>query len=264
MDPSLKKMLIHIAVISAFVSTGLLIFFQVYLPIKTNHGETLSVPNLKGMSLEEAGEFLTKRDLRWAIYDSSFVMDAPPLTVISQNPKYGSKVKENRRIYLSITPQNPPMVVFPDLKDVTLFSSKKILVSYGLKPAKIRYKSDLAANVVLETWANGKKINPGDTIPKGTLVNLVVGDGRGTTRFKVPQLVGLSLEEAEYAILGSGLMVGYLEYELDPEVELGSVFRTYPSFENGDIVRLGDKIDLWICGNKIKEDTLSTQEIDEY
>jgi len=151
----------------------------------------------------------------------------------------------------------------PDLKDVTLSSSKKILISFGLKPAKIRYKPDLAANVVLETWANGIQISPGDTLAKGTLVDLVVGDGRGTTRFKVPQLVGLSLEEAEYAILGSGLVVGYLEYQLDPEFELGTVFRTFPSFENGDIVRLGDKIDLWVCENKIVIDTLSSPETND-
>jgi len=262
MDQSLKKLLKHFLVIAGLILVGLMLFFQVYLPIQTNHGETLSVPNLKGMSLEEASDFLNKRDLRWAVYDSSFVMDAPPLTIISQNPKYGSKVKENRKIYLSITPQNPPMVVIPDLKDVTLYSSKKILLSFGLKPAKILYKPDLAANVVLETWANGQKINPGDTIPKGTLIDLVVGDGRGTTRFKVPQLVGLSLEEAEYAILGSGLAVGYVDYEMNSEVPIGSVFKTSPSFENGDIVRLGNKIDLWICGNKIKEDTLPNLDID--
>ena len=164
------------------------------------------------MSLEEVNEFLTNRNLRWAIYDSNFVMDAPPLTVISQNPAFGSKVKENRRIYLSITPQNPPLVVLPDLKDVTLSSARKILVSYGLKPGKIRYKPDLAANVVLETWVSGDKRSKGDTLAKGTPVDLIIGDGKGTTRFKVPQLVGLTLEEAEYA--NPGVRVGGRLYRL--------------------------------------------------
>ena len=263
MDPYLKKMLKHLGVILGIIIIGLLVFFKIYLPIRTNHGETLTVPNLDAMSLDEAAEFLEKRNLRWAIYDSSYVVDAPPLTVISQNPKYGSKVKENRKIYLSITPENPPLVVFPDLKDVTLSSARKILLSFGMKQGKVRYKPDLAANVVLETWANSKKIEAGDSIAKGTPIDLVVGDGRGTTRFKVPQLVGLTLEEAEYAILGSGLVVGFLEYDLVDGVDKGTVIKTYPSFENGDIVRIGDRIDLWLCGNKPVQDTLSSEEIDE-
>ncbi len=263
MDSNLKKLFKHLGVILGITIIGLLVFFKIYLPIRTNHGETLTVPGLEGMSLEEAADFLEKRNLRWAIYDSSYVVDMPPLSVISQNPARGSKVKENRKIYLSITPQNPPLIVFPDLKDVTLSSARKILMSFGLKPGKVRYKPDLAANVVLETWVNSSQISPGDSVAKGTLIDLIVGDGRGTTRFKVPQLVGLTLEEGEYAILGSGLVVGIIDYELVEDIELGTIVRTYPSFERGDIVRIGDRIDLWICGNKPVSDTLSSLEIDE-
>lgn len=263
MDKSVKNMLKHLAVIVTFTVIGLLVFFKIWLPIRTNHGETLTVPDLKGMSLEEAGEFLEKRNLRWAIYDSSYVVDTPPLQVISQNPKFGSKVKENRKIYLSITPKNPPIVVFPDLEDVTLSSARKILLSFGMKPGKVRYKPDLAANVVLETWVGKQRVESGDSVAKGTSVDLVVGDGRGTTRFKVPELAGLTLEEAEYAILGSGLKVGFIEYEMQPDIKIGTVIRTYPSFERGDIVRIGDRIDLWLCGNKPEADTLSIEEIDE-
>ena len=162
---------------------------------------------------------------------------------------------------MSVTPMNPPLIRMPDLKDVTLFSAKKILLSFGLKAGKIRYKPDLAANVVLETWVNKGKVEAGDTLAKGSLVDLVVGDGKGRTRFKVPQLAGLSLEEAEYAILGSGLKVGYLSYELDPQISRGHVIRSYPSHEKGHIVRLGDKIDLWICGNKPQADTLSNIDV---
>ena len=64
-------------------------------------------------------------------------------------------------------------------------------------------------------------------------------------------------------ILGSGLVVGYIDYMVDDSKPDGIVLKTYPSFERGEIVRLGDKIDLWLSGNKPVTDTLSFDGVDE-
>lgn len=251
----LKRIGIHFLIAVGITAIGAFVFFNLYLPKTTHHGETLSVPDLESMSLKEAIDFLEKRNLRWAIYDSSFVLNTPPLTVISQNPKANEHVKESRRVYLSITPSKAPMVRLPDLEDITLASASRILKSYGLLPGKIRYKPDLAANVVLETWIEKSKIVAGDSLPKGSRVDLVIGDGKGTTRFVVPELVGLTQEEAEYAILGSGLVVGIVTNEVSEE-PLGTVIRTYPSYERRAVVRLGDAVDLWVSGTILNVDSL--------
>ena len=44
-----------------------LFVFYVYLPFSTNHGESLTVPNIEGVMLDELGEYLEERDLRYEI-----------------------------------------------------------------------------------------------------------------------------------------------------------------------------------------------------
>lgn len=48
-----KRVLIHLAVILGLLFAVLFIFFQVYLPGYTNHGETVTVPDLENFSYHE-------------------------------------------------------------------------------------------------------------------------------------------------------------------------------------------------------------------
>lgn len=49
-----------------------LFFFYIYLPTTTNHGESITVPDLVGMPLSELDEFVVQRDLRYEVSDSSY------------------------------------------------------------------------------------------------------------------------------------------------------------------------------------------------
>ena len=62
-------------------------------------------------------EFLASHDLRYEVNDSSYSAEYPPLTVLKQYPAAGAKVKENRKIFVSVNRRNPPTVKMPDLID---------------------------------------------------------------------------------------------------------------------------------------------------
>ena len=64
------------------IGGGLLVFFfYVYLPISTNHNESITVPNLEGMPFESIDELLTNRDLRYEIsQDSGYAEDQEPFS----------------------------------------------------------------------------------------------------------------------------------------------------------------------------------------
>ena len=82
-----------------------LFLFNLYFPILTNHGETITVPDLKGLNYIEIDDFLSKRNLKYEIIpDSSFTSEYAPLSVIFQNPIYGEKVKEYRKIFETDVP----------------------------------------------------------------------------------------------------------------------------------------------------------------
>src|SRR6185295_18060431 len=90
-------------------------YFYIYLPSTTNHGEEVTVPNLTGLNVVQLEAILAPFQLRYEVGDSSYSADHPPLTVLQQFPKPGHKVKENRKIYVSINRSSTPTLPVPNL-----------------------------------------------------------------------------------------------------------------------------------------------------
>jgi beta-lactam-binding protein with PASTA domain len=241
---SRKDLLIHIGIILSIVAVMFLSFFFLYLPMRTNHGEAITVPDLKNMNVEELEDFLDSRDLRYEVSDCTFVANVPPLTIISQYPQAGSKVKEGRKIYVTVVYQTAPLVKMPQLTDMTQRSAQMRLKSVGLELGTLKYIPDLAQGAVLKQLYQGSEILPGQQIPKGSKIDLEIGDGLGTTTFNMPNLIGMSIEEAKFQIMGAGLKVGQIMVVDQEGAAPGTVVRQNP--DSGNKTRIGDVIDLWV------------------
>lgn len=223
----------------------LVFFFYIMLPYLTNHGESITVPDITGLSYEDLDEFLTQRNLRFEVNtDSGYSAQYPPLTVLKQYPEGGQKVKENRKIYLTLNAKNPPNVKMPRLVDGSLKNAEIVLESYGLIRGNIMYKADPALNAVLQQNYKGKPIPEGALIPKGSQIDLVIGDGLGKQVFTMPDLVGMQLDEAKVMILGSGLRLGLINYVTTGESKSGKVMSQQPAA--GTSVKVDNTVDLWV------------------
>lgn len=260
---SIKDFLIHLLVIFGSAFLVVIVVFYVWLPIRTNHGESITVPDVQGLSFDELEDFLEKRDLRYEVTaDSSYSPDFPPLAVLRQVPKPNTKVKENRKIYVTLNAETPPLVKMPRLEDSSLKNAQMTLKSYSLKLGKVKYVEDEIFGTIHEARLDGRVVLEGERIQKGSVIDLIVGDGRGKTVFQSPMLLGLDQEEAEFVIIGSGLRMGKIRpttkkmagfYEIDSlgndiieyrDISPGTVQQQYPKPER--ILRIGDPIDLWI------------------
>lgn len=241
---SVKDLLLHLLIISGLILISLVVFFYLFLPLYTNHGESLTVPNLVGMELEELDEFLIKRDLRYEVLpDSGYSATYSPLTVLQQTPKANSKVKENRKVYLILNAKNPPEVKIPDIIDSSLRNALNVLKSNGLEVGEIKYRAYPFQNAVMSMWLEDKELKPGDVINKGSVIDLVVGDGAGSP-FPVPEVVNMTLEDARFVIVGSGLKVGTIKEDFSSIKPAGTILQQFP--EPGENLRNGQKIDLWV------------------
>ena len=241
-------LLVHVGLILALLAVLFLAFFFVYLPFTTNHGQTITVPDVTRLSTDEMRNLLNDRDLRDEVSDCTYVAGAQPLTVIQQYPRANAKVKEGRKIYVTITKRVAPMVQMPNLVSLTLRSAQLNLKSLDLITGDPIYVPDVAKNSVLRQLYNGKEITPRTPVPKGAQIDLEVGDGLGSTMFDIPNVVGLPLDEAEAAIRGSNLKVGTKISVEDPEKEVGTVVRQRPEARSGERIRVGETMDLWIVG----------------
>lgn len=241
---SRKDLFIHIGIILSLITVFFLSFFFLYLPMRTNHGESITVPDLRKMNAAELENFLDERDLRYEVSDCTFVPKVPPLTVISQYPQPGSKVKEGRKIYVTVVYRTAPLVKMPKLTDMTQRSAQMLLKSAGLELGNLRYVPDLAQGAVLKQLYKGEEILPEQPIAKGSKIDLEVGDGLGQTAFDMPSVIGMTLEDAKFQIVGAGLKVGQIMMVDKVEAEPGTVSRQNP--DAGNKTRIGDVIDLWI------------------
>ncbi len=214
----------------------------------TRHGSSVSVPDLRGMRIEKVEEFLQFRNLRYKISDSTiFDLNLPPGTVIEQDPQPNAKVKEQRTIYLSVTRSSAPGVKIPDLEDSSLRQAEAILRSYGLVRGQLIYKPDLAKNAVLEMQINGRTVTKGDEVTKGTVIDLVLGDGFGVTKVLVPNLFGLPLDEASFAVQASSLNIGALVFDASVrDSSAARVYKQFPAFDGVTEVSQGESIDLFL------------------
>ncbi|MCH4551469.1 MULTISPECIES: PASTA domain-containing protein [Aestuariibaculum] len=166
---------ILIAVIAVFV---LVYIILKWLNVTTNHGEFETVPELKGKSISIAEMELNDNHLVMQIQDSAnYNPDYPKFSVIEQEPPAGSKVKENRKIYITLNPSGYRKIAVPDLNERTFRQAKPTLEALGFKVGKLTYVDNIAKDVVLKMQHKGEVLNPGDQLPKTSTIDLVLGNG---------------------------------------------------------------------------------------
>lgn len=164
----------------AIVAGVVLVFFAMkWLKITTNHGDFETVPELKGKSVDVAKIELEDNNLVMKVQDSAnYNPNYPKYSVIDQNPEAGAKVKENRKIYLTLNPSGYRKVLVPDLKERTYRQAKPTLEALGFKIGKITYLDNIAKNQVLDVRFEGKSIKSGTKLPKTSKIDLVLGNGK--------------------------------------------------------------------------------------
>jgi beta-lactam-binding protein with PASTA domain len=247
-----KKLLLNILAALVLIF-GLLTSIYYYLDSYTQHGESITVPDLKGMTLDKLDDFLDGKHLKYAIADSIFVIKKPKGSVLEQDPIPNAKVKENRTIYITVNARVPPQVKFPSLEDYSYPYVVAFLETYGLKVGTLSYEPDLAKNRVLNTYFKGRLLRAGDKIPKGSEIALVLGDGLGNTKVEVPSLIGLPLDEALFVLKASSLNKGVVVS--DSPINDTAAFRVYkqkPEASTDTRISQGESVDLFVTQNLSK------------
>jgi len=201
----------------AAIITVVVILLAAFFSLRyyTKHGQGLNVPTLKGLAFTQAVSKLEELGLRYEV-DSVYVQDSPPGIVIDQDPEAETFVKDNRTIYLTVNVALAPNVKFPDVEFKSLREAQALIESFGLKLGDTTYKPDVSRDVVLQALFGGQPVAAGTSMPKGSRIDLVLGDGKGSEEVDIPSLLGLTRDEALFALRnGAMLNLGMVSYEGD-------------------------------------------------
>lgn len=245
----------------AFVA-GMIILVLIWMNFYTRHGQARPVPDFYGLSMDQTKMLAMKYKLKFQVIDSVYTTTVPRGSVAEQNPKPGFKVKKWRNIMLTINAFKPEMVAMPNLIDLPLRQASKMIESSGLEMGQRRFRPDQSINFVIEQLYRGRTIHAGDSIQKGSVIDLVLGKGLSNERTPVPYLLGMPLDPAKNRILESSLNLGTFIYDntiRDKDDSTNAfVFKQNPEFKEGASLPLGSDIYLWLTVDSAKVPSDST------
>lgn len=148
-----------------------------WLDVYTRHGEAILVPDVKGMSVEQAEAQFEKCNLTYEVSDSTYVKELTPGCVLDYTPSAGMKVKKGRLVRMTINTLSVPLQEVPDVADnSSLRQAEARLLASGFKLDSVKYiegEKDWVYNVIYKE----RILTMGDKIPMGAIVTLEVGDG---------------------------------------------------------------------------------------
>lgn len=228
----------------------------IWLNFYTRHGQARAVPDFSGLTMEQTAKLAKKSKLKYQVIDSVYTTLVPRGCVAEQNPKPGFKVKKWRNVVLTINAFSPEMVAVPNLVDLPKRQALALIESSGLEIGLLKYKPDQSIDFVIDQLFNGKSIPAGDSLQKGSVVDLVLGKGLSNQRALVPDLMGLNLEPAKNKILISSLNLGAYTYDntiINGEDSIKAfVYKQNPEFKDEASLKLGDIIYLWLTVDSAK------------
>lgn len=234
----------------------LLGFFLIWGTIKllgviTKHGEYLTVPSVIDMPTDKAFDLLESKGFEVVIMDSVFVDTLPRGVVLKQLPDPNSTVKVNRSVYLTVNRVTLPVVEMPALEGKTFNFAMELLKRSHLVLGDTISKPDFMRGAVLEQSYQGKRITPGDKIPWGSAIDLVIGSGLNMEKMKVPDLLGMKFSEAQILLEGYGIQIGAVITEPDVADTLEAfVIKQNPPIKDLDdlpvYIQSGQIMDLWL------------------
>jgi beta-lactam-binding protein with PASTA domain len=250
-----KQFLLQLLYIGLFI-LGVLGLVILWLRFYTNHGQQLELPSYENSYLSEAQRDASDRSFNIIVNDSIHIVGKDGGIITTQNPKPGSKVKENRKIYVTITKFQPDTWQFDDLPALygNDFEQKRRELSYMEINSNIKgYEYDPGEpNHILEVWYKGeiissKNIERKDVdIEKGGTLEFVLSEQSGGLT-AIPDLRCRQLSELTFYLPSAKLALG--------EVSGGSngdfyVVSQDPAYTPSGLIERGSKINVVVQEQK--------------
>lgn len=253
----LKNSILFNVLMIILVCVVLYFIFFATLGLITGHGKDIKVPNVAGKSLKEGLSQLSKVGFDVEV-DSAYDPEKPAYLILGQQPEVGEMVKKGRTIFLTVNKAEPPLTPMPNLIGLSYRSAAMILKSAKLTLGDTTYRPDIAQGAILEQIFKGKTVRPGQLVPQGSVVDLVIGDGLGNTEFNVPDVVGMSFAEATAILSASGLHYTAIASDEITDTASAIVYMQLPTalneLGNPNRLREGDELGFYYKQNPLPEE----------
>ena len=202
--------------IALFITSILIFLFfeKIAMPIYIRKGNSIRLINVRGKILDRGINELKISGFNGVVFDTVYTSNIESQTIIDQYPPSGQKVKKGRTIRLKIA-RPEKMIDVPSLVGQSKRSAEIKIQQLGLKidTIYVEYNPDYPKGTV--AWQFPKS---GDQIRKGFGLQITLSEGLPPDFYQVPQLFGLSLNNAKKKLDNSRLKLGKVTYQQNEDL----------------------------------------------
>lgn len=253
-----RKFLKQFLIIVAIYIVGFLIF-RFCVSNSTNFGQKIEVPNLLGKNQNNLKNLLAESELEYEVLDSIYDPSKVEGTILNQDPEPTSiskvYVKEGRKIKIRVS-KRTQLVEMPNLVDKSQRFAESVLRNRKFRYELVYRASPEAHGAVIEQLYQGKKIDAGRKIPIGSKIKLIVGRDEAGVPQDLPDLTGLTIEEAKRRV--EGMLNMSFSVSCDPGYSRADslnsrVISQSPEYVEGARVASGSTISVFVTKDGLEQ-----------
>ena len=184
------------------------------MPVYTRQNQNKVMMDVINRNLNDAIKLLKSENYRYEVSDTLYTNKFSLGTIIDQYPKPNTRVKSGRTVRLKIA-HPEKSVAIPNLIGQSRRSAELELNQMGLLIDTVytEYNPEYPNGTI--AWQYPKA---GDRRKKGMGIQITVSKGMPPNFFQVPNLIGLSINQAKDLIFKSRLKVGKISYHQDQDL----------------------------------------------
>jgi serine/threonine-protein kinase len=241
---NLKSTGLTVAVIVGAFVVGVLLMNSVVMPLLIHQRNSVIVPDVRGMSEQQAERFLERIALNVRVDRRQHESETPEGYVIAQRPRPNETVKQGRTVSVTVS-LGPKTQRVPDLKDLSLRQGRLLLNRHKLQTgrvARVLHEGDSRETVVACSPSAGEEVE------EGVEIDLLVGVGGRPKRYMMPDLVGQDLLFIREKLEKRGFRISNVRYESRRDVYPNTIIDHTPA--PGVMIREGDSVELVAAGTE--------------
>ena len=219
----IAKILKIAALITAFLLVaGASAYLTLTFIIKSE--DTVIVPDLVGKDVVSALELLTDLQLNTKVSGSEYSHQFPKNHVTFQEPEAGSEIKKDRDVRIMIS-KGTRNILMPNLVALSEQQARMIMEENGISRGRLSqtFNQNIAKDQIM-----AQVPAPGVTITRGASVDILVSMGDRAAELKMPDLSGLTLDEAVFRVEKNNLAVGAIQSQFIKQKPHNIVIRQEP------------------------------------
>ena len=186
----------------------------IVLPSYVGYDNEHYLPDVRGNYLQKAKYTLSSLGFKSEVVTIPFSETNSPGTIVKMSPRSFTKVKEGRTISLTIAGHREDIII-PDFSLLSLRNARLNAIREGLVIDTVMYEFN---NNIKDGHISFQVPRAGHIVKSGANISFGVSKGDPPDYYTVPDLIGMSLRSAKISLAKSGLRLGELEYEFQPDL----------------------------------------------